>query len=209
MNALRADHRALRWWIIRIGIALAILPSLLATPCRTSLAQAQAQAQNAKPAGASPLQSVLTKENPIHISSHKMEVSQKEGTVLFEGHVVAQQDTLTMTGKKLMIYSAKGKAKSPKAAGDKSGVVESLDRIEVNGDVTISQGDKVATCEKAVYYKQDQKIVLSGNPRVAQGKDVLNGSLITLYLLEERSVIEGGSQNPVQATIYPEGKKIP
>jgi lipopolysaccharide export system protein LptA len=205
MNALLRDNRALRWRAIRIGMMLSILPILLAMPSGTSLAQTQ----SANPAGASPLQNVLTKENPIHISSDKMEVSQKEGTVLFEGHVVAQQDTLTMTGKKLMIYAAKGKAKSPKAGGDKSGVVDSLDRIEVDGDVKISQGEKVATCEKAVYYKQEQKIVLSGNPRVSQGKDVLNGSLITLYLLEERSVIEGGSQNPVQATIYPEGKKIP
>jgi lipopolysaccharide export system protein LptA len=151
----------------------------------------------------------MVKEKPIQITSDKMEVSQKDGTIVFEGHVVAQQENLTMVGKKLVVLAVKEKEKpkNAKADAEQSGVINRVDRIEVSGDVKITQGDKLATCDKAVYYRQDQKIILSGNPQVSQGKDVLNGRVITLYLLEERSVIEGGGQNPVKATIYPDGKR--
>jgi lipopolysaccharide export system protein LptA len=183
------------WWVL---LPLLILPLLLVST---------AAAQQAKKPGTTPLQQVLAKDKPINISSDKMEVSQKEGTIIFEGHVVAQQENLTMTGKKLVVYAVKEKPKTTKGSGEQSGMIDRLDRIELSGEVRISQGEKLATCEKAVYYRQEQKIILSGNPQVSQGKDVLNGRLITLYLLEERSVIEGGGQNPVKATLYPDGKK--
>lgn len=152
------------------------------------------------------MQDLFKKESPIHIASDRLEVSQKEGMIFFEGHVVAQQDDLTMTGRKLTVYAVQEKAKKGKGEAEKTTVVEQIDRIELEGDITITQGDKVATGEKAVYYKQAQKIVLSGNPRVSRNKDVLQGQLITLYLQEQRSVVEGAAQNPVQATIYPDGK---
>jgi lipopolysaccharide export system protein LptA len=183
-------------WVI---LPLLILPLLLVS---TVAAQ---QAQEPRTA---PFQQVLVKDKPINISSDKMEVSQKQGTIVFEGHVVAQQENLTMTGKKLVVYAVKEKSKTAKGSGEQSGMIERLDRIELSGEVRISQGEKLATCEKAVYYRQEQKIILSGNPQVSQGKDVLNGRLITLYLLEERSVIEGGGQNPVKATLFPDGKKV-
>jgi lipopolysaccharide export system protein LptA len=156
--------------------------------------------------GQAPVGELLRKESPIQISSDRLEVSQKEGTVLFEGNVVAQQDNLTMTGKRLTIFAVKGATKGVKVNVEQQGVAERIDRIEVEGEVKIAQGDKMATCDKAVYYRQEQKIILTGSPRVSQGRDALQGRLITLYLLEERSVVEGGAQNPVQAVIYPEGK---
>ena len=173
------------------------------------LTVSMASAQETKTLPVSPLNQLMVKEKPIQITSDKMEVSQKDGTIVFEGHVVAQQENLTMVGKKLVVLAVKEKqkTKNAKADAEQSGVINRVDRIEVTGDVKITQGDKLATCDKAVYYRQDQKIILSGNPQVSQGKDVLNGRVITLYLLEERSVIEGGGQNPVKATIYPDGKR--
>jgi lipopolysaccharide export system protein LptA len=175
---------------------------LLVLPAYESVAQAPTVPKSGQPQ----LQDLFKKESPIHIASDRLEVSQKEGIIFFEGHVVAQQDDLIMTGRKLTVYAVQEKAKKAKGEAEKSGVVEQIDRIELEGDVTITQGDKLATAEKAVYFKLTQKIVLSGNPRVSRNKDVLQGQLITLYLQEERSVVEGAAQNPVQATIYPDGK---
>ena len=171
-----------------------------------SVHQSFAQAPKPPKSDQPQMQDLFKKESPIHITSDRLEVSQKEGMIFFEGHVVAQQDDLTMTGRKLTVYAVQEKAKKGKGEAEKNTVVEQIDRIELEGDITITQGDKVATGEKAVYYKQAQKIVLSGNPRVSRNKDVLQGQLITLYLQEQRSVVEGAAQNPVQATIYPDGK---
>jgi lipopolysaccharide export system protein LptA len=191
----RRVAKSCKWGILALGWLL--------------LTVSMVRAQEPKPPPSSPLSQFMVKEKPIQITSDKMEVSQKDGTIVFEGHVVAQQENLTMVGKKLVVVAVKEKAtpKNAKADAEQSGVINRVDRIEVTGDVKITQGDKLATCDKAVYYRQDQKIVLSGNPQVSQGKDVLNGRVITLYLLEERSVIEGGGQNPVKATIYPDGKR--
>jgi lipopolysaccharide export system protein LptA len=126
-----------------------------------------------------------------------MEVSQKDKTIVFQGHVVVQQDDLTMTGNQLRVYAIANK-KTPE-----SNMVDQVDRIELEGNVRITQRDRAASAEKAVYYHQEQKIVLMGGPSVSQGQDRVQGRLITLYIADGRSVIEGGEATPVQAVLHP------
>ncbi len=71
----------------------------------------------------------------------------------------------------------------------------------------ITQREKLATAEKAVYYHQEQKIVLMGRPVVAQGQDKVQGRLITLYIAQGKSVVEGGEETPVQAVLHPSRKE--
>ena len=144
---------------------------------------------------------LLKNDTPLQIASDRMEANQKERTILFEGHVVVQQDNLTITGKRLTVHASQGAQESLPA------MMDQIDRIEVEGEVKISQEDKIATAHKAVYYHKEQRIVLSGNPRVSQGQNTVQGNLITLYLLEERSVVEGGAQVPVQAVLHPSKNK--
>jgi len=143
-------------------------------------------------------------ESPLHIASDRMEVKQKDKTIMFEGHVLVRQDDLTISGNQMRVYAA-GEKKADKAA--ESVMMDQIDRIEVEGDVRITQREKLATAEKAVYYHQAQKIVLMGHPSVAQGQDKVEGRLITLYLAEERSVVEGSEGAPVQAVLHPAKKE--
>jgi lipopolysaccharide export system protein LptA len=145
---------------------------------------------------------ILQSDAPLRIASDRMEANQNDKTILFEGHVVVQQDDLTITGKRLTVYTAEDR----KNAAAPSTMVDKIDRIEVEGDVTISQKDKVATSERAVYYHEEQKIVLSGQPSVVQGEDRIQGRLITLLLAQGKSIVEGGAETPVQALLHP-GKK--
>lgn len=144
-------------------------------------------------------QGLLQSDAPIQIASDRMEVDQKAKVVLFEGHVVVQQKDLTITGKKMRVYT--GNAADQSSASSKA---DRIDRIEVEGDVRISQQNKIATADKAVYYHNQQKIVLMGKPQFSQGQDTIKGRLITLYLPEQRTVVEGGQDNPVHAVLYPE-----
>jgi lipopolysaccharide export system protein LptA len=131
-----------------------------------------------------------------------MEANQNDRTVLFEGHVVVYQDDLTITARRLKVYAAE----RFKDGTSQSSMVDKIDRIEMEGDVTIAQKDKVATAQKAVYYHEEQKIVLSGQPMVSQGDDRIQGRLITLLLAQGKSIVEGGAATPVQALLHP-GKK--
>ncbi|MCU0573154.1 MAG: lipopolysaccharide transport periplasmic protein LptA [Syntrophobacteraceae bacterium] len=156
-----------------------------------------AEKKSTKPAAArtGPLKS----DAPLNIASDRMEVSQKDRTILFEGHVVIQQEDLTITGRRMVVFAAGG----GKGNEAESSMMDQIDRIEIEGDVRISQREKVATSEKSVYYHREQKIVLIGNPMVSQGEDRVQGRLITLYLADGRSVVEGGELSPVQAVLHP------
>ncbi len=134
---------------------------------------------------------------PIRIASDRMVADQNSKTVIFEGHVTVQQGDMTITGRRLTVYADK--------SGDLSenGMMEKIDRIEITGDVRISQQGRIATAHKAVLYMREQKVVLMGDPMLAQGKDRVRGKLITLYLRERRSVVEGGADQPVQAVFHP------
>ena len=137
---------------------------------------------------------------PLNIAGDRMEASQKDREIIFEGHVVVQQGDLTISGKALRVVAV---------ASDKpnqDSMMDKIDRIEIEGEVRISQKERLATAEKAVYYHQENKIVLMGNPTVSQGQDKLMGRLITLYIKEGKSVVEGGEATPVQAVLHPAGK---
>lgn len=159
-----------------------------------------AETKQGTPAG----ERLMKSDSPLHIASDRMEVRQRDRTIVFQGHVVVRQDDLTITGNQLKVTAARV---DPSIRNDQSAIVDKIDRIEVEGGVKITQREKQATADKAVYYHQEQKIVLLGNPVVSQGLDKVQGRLITLYIAEGKSVVEGGEQTPVQALLHPSRKE--
>ena len=49
--------------------------------------------------------------------------------------------------------------------------------------------------------------MLTGNPVVTKGQDRIEGDLITIYVQQGRSVVEGRSGVPVKAVLFPEKKE--
>jgi lipopolysaccharide export system protein LptA len=154
---------------------------------------------------------LVKSESPLYIASDRMEVKYEEGVILFEGHVIVKQDNGTIIGNRMNVYIDKTPKKDRKKKSEsepaQENMAERIDRIEIEGDVKITQDDKIATAERSVYYHTEQKIVLMGHPSVSQGKDVVKGRLITLYLSEGRSVVEGGEDGPVEAVLHPRNKE--
>ncbi|HIJ68925.1 MAG TPA: lipopolysaccharide transport periplasmic protein LptA [Deltaproteobacteria bacterium] len=146
---------------------------------------------------------LATSQSPIHITADRMETNQDENTITFESHVVVQQDDVTVTSNRLKVTMLQGD-KTP--ASVESTPAERIDYIEFEGDVKVTQQDRLATAKKAIFYQKEQKIMLHGRPVVTKGQDRVEGDLITIYLKEGRSVVEGGAGAPVQAVLFP-GKK--
>ncbi|HEX5545423.1 MAG TPA: LptA/OstA family protein, partial [Nitrospira sp.] len=72
----------------------------------------------------------------------------------------------------------------------------SVSRVEATGDVhrvKIKYENGNATCQKAVYFADGEKIVLTGDPIAWEKGTRVSGKRITIFLTEERSVVEGGS----------------
>ena len=143
-------------------------------------------------------QAATPKDAPVHIVSDRLEAYQQQQRVIFIGNVVAKQGELTIRGDRMTIFYLEEKNPQP----NEEGLAGKVDRIEVDGGVHISQKEIVATGEHVVYFSEENKIVLTGKPRVERGKDSIQGEKITLFLDTEKSVVEGGPSGPVEATIY-------
>ncbi len=144
---------------------------------------------------------IAKSDSPIHITADRLEARQNERTMIFEGHVVVKQDDSTVTGNRMKVVALPPEKGKP--AGDSSSMSEKIDYIEMEGDVKVTQKDRLAAADKAIFYQQEQKIVMRGHPSVTQGKDKIEGTLITIYLQQNRSVVEGGREAPVQAVLFP------
>jgi lipopolysaccharide export system protein LptA len=65
-------------------------------------------------------------------------------------------------------------------------------QIEAQGNVVIRQEGRVALANKAVYFSNEEKIVLTENARVIENENEVGGNRITLFLRDDRSIVEGG-----------------
>lgn len=131
-------------------------------------------------------------DQPIVIKSNELQADTKSRTATFQGKVVAKQGDITIHTDKLVVRYA-----------EKGGEVE---KVEAFGNVRIVQENRIGIADYGVYYTKTGKIVLTGSPRVSQGKDMVTGNEITYYVNEEKSVVTGGPAARVEAVIYPKGK---
>lgn len=140
---------------------------------------------------------------PMVIKSDSLEVDNKRKIVIFTGNVICKRDDLVIESQKMLVYY---RSQPTKQASEKEQV--EVDKIIATGKVKITQTDgSMAMAEKAIYYQKDEKVVLTGKPVVKQGNDFVEGSTITLFLKEERSIVESSEGRKVRAVIFPKEKK--
>ncbi len=143
------------------------------------------------------------------ITAKKMTVKNQDSQAVFEGAVVLTRGSLVVYSDRMVVLfkpqesngpedrhsrdAAKGAA--PPKGSDVMPTVSNraLNRIEATGRVKIEKDSGSATCEKAVYYQNEEKIVLTGNPIAWDKGTRVSGKQITMFLAEDRSVVEGGS----------------
>ena len=153
----------------------------------------EATPKEKKPAEGLGFKAIIKKGTPINISSRRLEADNKARTVTFKGEVVAKKDDMTINADVMV------------ASYDSGG--RDITQIVAEGKVKIVQGDRIATSGRAVFYNEEQKLVLTKDPKVWQGKNVVGGEVITVFMAEDRMVVEGGDRHRVSATIFPEEVK--
>jgi len=136
------------------------------------------------------------RKSPVIIDANQMESFKKEGLVIFTGNVVVRQDGSVHYADRMEVY-----------LNEKD---EKVNRIVSTGNVKIITKDcRTGTAHRAEYYDDEQKVLLIGNARVWQEDNLVTGDRITMFIAEDRSVVERGPQGRVQAIFYPksEGRK--
>lgn len=169
-----------------------------------------------------------TPDEKTTITSKRMTVKNQESRAIFEGAVVLTRGTLVVHSDVMIVtfqavgdggtdssrlpsscrtQGGKPGASSKATGGAKQGDVlpavsnRSVCLMEATGHVTIEKDGGRATSQKAVYYVTDKRIVLTGDPVACQRGTRVSGERITMFLDEDRSEVEGGSQ----VMINPEG----
>lgn len=128
---------------------------------------------------------------PIEITADRLLADSVRETVTFEGHVRAKQGEVTLFSDRLF--------------AEYSGAAKAIEKITAEGHVRVLHAGKEGKAERAVFYNQEQRIVLSGGATLSQGEDSLAGDNVTIYLRENRSVVTGGDGGRVRAVIHPRG----
>jgi len=149
----------------------------------------------------------LDKDQPIQIVSDRLDAYNEKKLVVFSGHAVATQGDKIIKADRLFLYYKKD-PRVPEKAGDQDiGSAGDLDKIEAKGHVTIIQGERIVTGNDAIFYQDTQQIIMIGNAVMREGRNVIHGDRIVVFLDEDRGVVESVEKSRVRATIYPEDKK--
>ncbi len=142
------------------------------------------------PAWAVPVAFAEEKEQTT-ITSQTMTVQGKSRQTTFEGTVVLTKRDFVMRADRMVVTFKKG-AKTGQQSQDE-GTAGQVDLIEASGSVVIEKSDGKATCGRALYDKDEEKLVLTESPMAWQGGTKVKGARMTMFLKDERSVVEGGS----------------
>lgn len=126
---------------------------------------------------------------PVKIKSDTLTADNNKKSATFTGNVIARQGDLTIFSDKLVVtYSEES---------------SEMGSAEATGNVRLTQGERRAEADHAVYDAQKGVILLDGNPKVFQGNDRISGKTITYYLDQEKSEVSSGTGSRVEAVIHP------
>ncbi len=154
-------------------------------------------------------------KKPIHITSDNMEADNRRKTVVFIGRVKAVQGDMTLYCDRLIIFYIEAKKPAKPAGGapdrssgggglfDTGGTGRQIKHITALGHVKLVQKNRVAMGRRADFFRRENRVVLSGEAKVWDGRNTLTGERITVFLDEDRSIVEGSPTRRVQATIFP------
>ena len=119
------------------------------------------------------------------ITSEKLTFDYKNHYATFENNVLVTDPEMRLTSDKLTVPFNETRAAKV---------------ITAEGNVHITQLDKVARSQGATYDVDSGKIVLAGKPRVTRGRDTLDGEVITFWRDDNRMTC----QSRARLVIHPE-----
>jgi lipopolysaccharide export system protein LptA len=129
------------------------------------------------------------KAQPLTVDADRMERFGKENLVIFSGNVVARRDNSVQYAERVEVYLDE--------KGDRV-----LRTVSTGGVRIITKDCRTGTAQRAEYFDLEQRVTLIGNARVWEEDNVVSGDTITLFISQDRSIVQGGKQERVKAVFY-------
>jgi len=119
-------------------------------------------------------------EIKILITADQVEFDPQNNMATYEGGVTVKQDNTFLYADRIEVYWAEGEQK--------------IELIKAYDNIRIVKEDKIITAQKGIYYHQDRKVILTGNPMTRQGKNCITGDTITYFWDQGKALIEGNAK---------------
>jgi lipopolysaccharide export system protein LptA len=132
----------------------------------------------AAPASAARSAKDKNEREPLAITSDRMEADKLGDTVTFLGNVTLKKEGMTLTSDVVVVLYDAGSKK--------------IREIEAHGNVVVRKEGRVALSNDASYFSREEKIILTGDARIIENENQLGGEKITLFMRDDRSIVEGG-----------------
>ena len=125
---------------------------------------------------------------PITIEADHMTSLEQENNVLFSGNVDARQADVRIQADKMTVYYTNAEESQK----------QEVKRLKCSGNVEITKGEWLGTGKEMNYLAKERKVILSGDAKAWQDKNLVTGDTIIYYLDEGRSEVVA---NRASATI--------
>lgn len=107
------------------------------------------------------------------ITANRIEYDYKESVILFEENVKVVDPQYTMTASRVIVTLEH---------------TNDVRQVKAIGNVKLVSAGRTASCNEALYTRDDGKLVLSGNALLKRAHDSLEGKVITIWIDEQRMV---------------------
>ena len=106
----------------------------------------------------------------------------------------------------LKVFIKKGIKKIKKFQNKETSKKENIEKIVALGGVKIKQKDRSGSCNKATYLSKEDLLILEGKAILIQGKNMVKGDKIKVYLSQDRTEVIG-EKHRVEVIFYPKTEK--
>jgi lipopolysaccharide export system protein LptA len=117
---------------------------------------------------------------PLVITSNQMEAEKLGDKIMFTGDVVLKKEGMTLSSDIMIVYYDTGS--------------KNIREVEAHGNVVVRKEGRVALSNDALYSQAEETIVLTGNASIFENENRIGGEKITLFMADDRSIIEGGGK---------------
>lgn len=118
------------------------------------------------------------KKEPIVITARRMEADRLGSKVTFSGDVTLKKEDISLYSDYMVVFYDE--------------TTKGISEIEARGNVVVRREGRTALADRAYYYSKEEKIVLTGDARIIENENQIGGDRITLFVRDDRSIVERG-----------------
>jgi lipopolysaccharide export system protein LptA len=132
------------------------------------------------------------RDEPVHITSRRLEVRDKDKIATFLGDVHVTQGDTNMTCQTLVVYYEQSAATgtAPTTLTPQAGSQQQVRRLLAQGGVVVNRKDQTATGHEGVFDMKSNTVTLEGDVVVTQCQNVVHGDRLIVDLTTGVSHIE-------------------